>query len=103
MMTGVLQAIQDALWQSTPFPSRLGRPVECAVKVKHIVENTMLNGETIPRDGGLRLPPRWLRQSLPIFCLWLCLIELPDSVTNSRRCWRISRYSNVPLLIREFD
>jgi len=41
-----------------PFPSRLGRPGEFAALARHIVENPVLNGETIRLDGALRMPPR---------------------------------------------
>ncbi len=41
-----------------PFPSRLGRPAEFAALVRQIVENPVLNGETIRLDGALRMPPR---------------------------------------------
>ncbi len=41
-----------------PFPNRLGRPEEFAALACHIVENPMLNGETIRLDGALRMPPR---------------------------------------------
>ena len=47
-----------ALAAEIPFPSRLGRPEEFAALVRHIVENPMLNGETIRLDGALRMPPR---------------------------------------------
>jgi len=39
-----------------PFPPRLGRPSEYAALAKHIIENPMLNGETIRLDGAIRLP-----------------------------------------------
>ena len=58
MMTAFPQGVQDALAQSVPFPPRLGRPEEFAALVRHIVENPMLNGETIRLDGALRMPPR---------------------------------------------
>src|SRR5262249_1207378 len=48
----------QALGAQIPFPSRLGRPSEFAALVCHIVENPMLNGETIRLDGALRMPPR---------------------------------------------
>ena len=35
-----------------------GTPAEYAQLACHIVENRMLNGETIRLDGGLRMPPR---------------------------------------------
>jgi len=41
-----------------PFPNRLGDPGEFAALARHIVENPMLNGETIRLDGALRMPPR---------------------------------------------
>jgi NAD(P)-dependent dehydrogenase (short-subunit alcohol dehydrogenase family) len=52
------QEVQDALAKSVPFPQRLGRPTEFAALVRHIVENPMLNGETIRLDGALRMTPR---------------------------------------------
>jgi NAD(P)-dependent dehydrogenase (short-subunit alcohol dehydrogenase family) len=58
MMTGFPQDVQQALGASVPFPQRLGRPAEFAALVKHICENTMLNGETIRLDGALRMAPR---------------------------------------------
>jgi 3-hydroxyacyl-CoA dehydrogenase / 3-hydroxy-2-methylbutyryl-CoA dehydrogenase len=39
------------------FPRRLGRPREYAMLIRQILENPMLNGETIRLDGALRLPP----------------------------------------------
>lgn len=58
MMETLPQDIQRSLGESVPFPQRLGRPAEFAALVRHIVENPMLNGETIRLDGALRLPPR---------------------------------------------
>jgi NAD(P)-dependent dehydrogenase (short-subunit alcohol dehydrogenase family) len=49
---------RQALAAQIPFPSRLGRPAEFAALARHIVENSMLNGETIRLDGALRMPPR---------------------------------------------
>jgi NAD(P)-dependent dehydrogenase (short-subunit alcohol dehydrogenase family) len=46
------------LGAGVPFPQRLGEPAEYAQLVGHIVENRMLNGETIRLDGALRMPPR---------------------------------------------
>lgn len=58
-MLGLLPESQrQALAAQIPFPSRLGRPSEFASLVRHIVENAMLNGETIRLDGALRMPPR---------------------------------------------
>jgi 3-hydroxyacyl-CoA dehydrogenase/3-hydroxy-2-methylbutyryl-CoA dehydrogenase len=49
---------RQALGAAIPFPSRLGRPEEFAALAVHIVENEMLNGETIRLDGALRMPPK---------------------------------------------
>lgn len=49
---------RDVLGATTPFPPRLGRPEEFGMLACQIVENTMLNGETIRLDGALRMAPR---------------------------------------------
>jgi 3-hydroxyacyl-CoA dehydrogenase/3-hydroxy-2-methylbutyryl-CoA dehydrogenase len=49
---------RKALEAQAPFPPRLGQPREYAALARHIVENVMLNGETIRLDGALRMPPR---------------------------------------------
>jgi 3-hydroxyacyl-CoA dehydrogenase/3-hydroxy-2-methylbutyryl-CoA dehydrogenase len=49
---------REALGAGIPFPSRLGRPEEYAQLAVQIVENTMLNGESIRLDGALRMPPK---------------------------------------------
>jgi NAD(P)-dependent dehydrogenase (short-subunit alcohol dehydrogenase family) len=46
------------LGKQAPFPARLGTPEEYAQLVQQIVENPMLNGETIRLDGALRMAPR---------------------------------------------
>ncbi|MGP3976826.1 3-hydroxyacyl-CoA dehydrogenase [Streptomyces sp. 8N114] len=48
----------EALGNQVPHPGRLGDPAEYASLVSHVVENPMLNGETIRLDGALRMPPR---------------------------------------------
>ncbi|MGO4426392.1 SDR family NAD(P)-dependent oxidoreductase, partial [Streptomyces sp. MCAF7] len=48
----------DALGRQVPHPARLGDPTEFASLAAHIVENPMLNGETIRLDGALRMAPR---------------------------------------------
>ena len=47
-----------ALADQVPHPARLGDPGEYAGLVAHIVENPMLNGETIRLDGAIRMAPR---------------------------------------------
>jgi NAD(P)-dependent dehydrogenase (short-subunit alcohol dehydrogenase family) len=49
---------RQALAAAIPFPSRLGRPEEFAALAIHIVQNEMLNGETIRLDGALRMAPK---------------------------------------------
>ncbi len=58
MMAAFPKEVQDGLARSVPFPQRLGRPAEFAALVRHIIENVMLNGETIRLDGALRMGPR---------------------------------------------
>lgn len=47
-----------SLEEQTLHPHRLGRPDEYAALVQHVVENPMLNGETIRLDGAVRMAPR---------------------------------------------
>ena len=49
---------RNKLGAGVPFPQRLGTPAEYAQLACQIVENRMLNGETIRLDGALRMPPR---------------------------------------------
>ena len=58
MLTAFPQDVQDALAAQIPFPARLGTAEEFADLIGHIVENEMLNGETIRLDGAIRMPPR---------------------------------------------
>lgn len=58
MMAALPAEVQNSLGKSVPFPPRLGRPQEFAAMVLHIVENEMLNGETVRLDGALRLTAR---------------------------------------------
>lgn len=58
MLMGLPQEVQDSLGAAVPFPSRLGQPSEYAALVRHIIENSMLNGEVIRLDGALRMAPK---------------------------------------------
>jgi NAD(P)-dependent dehydrogenase (short-subunit alcohol dehydrogenase family) len=58
MMAGLPEDAQKSLGQQVPFPPRLGEPSEYAALALHIVENQMLNGETIRLDGAIRMAPR---------------------------------------------
>lgn len=55
MMAGLPPAAQESLGQQVPHPARLGRPAEYANLAAHIVENAMINGETIRLDGAIRM------------------------------------------------
>jgi NAD(P)-dependent dehydrogenase (short-subunit alcohol dehydrogenase family) len=58
MMAALPQEAQDSLGHQVPHPSRLGRPAEYANLAAHIVDNAMLNGETIRLDGAIRMGPK---------------------------------------------
>jgi 3-hydroxyacyl-CoA dehydrogenase / 3-hydroxy-2-methylbutyryl-CoA dehydrogenase len=58
MLASLPEPARKALGAQIPFPPRLGRPSEYAALARHIVENGMLNGETIRLDGALRMAPR---------------------------------------------
>ncbi len=58
LMEELPEEVQQSLGASIPFPSRLGKPAEFASLALHCAENSVLNGEVIRVDGGLRLPPR---------------------------------------------
>jgi NAD(P)-dependent dehydrogenase (short-subunit alcohol dehydrogenase family) len=52
------EAALQSLSQQVPFPPRLGKPSEYAALVQHIIENNMINGETIRIDGAIRMAPK---------------------------------------------
>jgi NAD(P)-dependent dehydrogenase (short-subunit alcohol dehydrogenase family) len=58
MLATMPDQVRASLGAQVPFPSRLGHPTEYAALVRHIVENRMLNGETIRLDGAIRMAPR---------------------------------------------
>jgi 3-hydroxyacyl-CoA dehydrogenase/3-hydroxy-2-methylbutyryl-CoA dehydrogenase len=58
MLAGLPEPQRKALGAQIPFPQRLGKPSEYAQLARQIVENEMLNGETIRLDGALRMAPR---------------------------------------------
>ena len=58
MMAGMSEEMRRSLGQQVPFPPRLGRPEEFARLCQHIIENEMLNGETIRLDGAIRMAPK---------------------------------------------
>ena len=58
MLQGLPKEAQESLGKQVPFPARLGKPDEYAALARHIVENEMLNGETIRLDGAIRMAPK---------------------------------------------
>ena len=50
--------VKASLGASVPNPARLGRPDEYGLLAMQILENPMLNGETIRLDGAIRMQPR---------------------------------------------
>lgn len=50
--------VKASLGAAVPHPPRLGEAAEFAALALHILDNPMLNGETIRLDGALRMAPR---------------------------------------------
>jgi len=58
LLGGLPDDVRQSLAVSVPFPKKLGQPAEFAQLARQIVENVMLNGETIRLDGAIRMAPR---------------------------------------------
>jgi NAD(P)-dependent dehydrogenase (short-subunit alcohol dehydrogenase family) len=58
LLAALPEEARQKLGAGVPFPQRLGQPAEYAQLACHVIENRMLNGETIRLDGALRMPPR---------------------------------------------
>jgi 3-hydroxyacyl-CoA dehydrogenase / 3-hydroxy-2-methylbutyryl-CoA dehydrogenase len=58
LLAALPEEARQKLGAGVPYPQRLGQPAEYAQLACQIVENRMLNGETIRLDGALRMPPR---------------------------------------------
>jgi NAD(P)-dependent dehydrogenase (short-subunit alcohol dehydrogenase family) len=58
LMAALPEPAREELGRSVPFPQRLGSPDEYAALGMHIIENRMINGETIRIDGALRMAPK---------------------------------------------
>jgi NAD(P)-dependent dehydrogenase (short-subunit alcohol dehydrogenase family) len=52
------EEVKASLGKSVPNPARLGTPDEYAKLALAIIDNPMLNGETIRLDGAIRMAPR---------------------------------------------
>lgn len=58
LLMGLPEEARESLGKQVPHPARLGKPEEYAALAVHIVENSMLNGETIRLDGAIRMAPK---------------------------------------------
>jgi NAD(P)-dependent dehydrogenase (short-subunit alcohol dehydrogenase family) len=58
LLAGLPEPARISLGKQVPFPPRLGQPTEYAQLATAIVENPMLNGETIRLDGAIRMAPK---------------------------------------------
>ena len=58
LLTSLGEGVGSGLATQAAFPKRTGRPEEYAMLVQQIIENPMLNGETIRLDGGIRMPAK---------------------------------------------
>ncbi len=58
LLAALPEEARQKLGAGVPYPQRLGAPDEYAQLACQLIENRMLNGETIRLDGALRMPPR---------------------------------------------
>ena len=58
MLADASDEVRASLASQVPHPSRLGRPEEFADLALAIINNSMINGETIRIDGAIRMAPR---------------------------------------------
>ena len=58
LLSRLSEEVRGSLAATVPHPSRLGDPSEYAKLALSIIDNGMLNGETIRLDGAIRMAPR---------------------------------------------
>ena len=58
LLASLPEPVKESLAKTVPNPSRLGDPDEYGQLAVQIIENGMLNGETIRLDGAIRMTPR---------------------------------------------
>lgn len=58
LLMALPEDLRASLAQQIPFPKRFGKPDEYAMMVQQIIENPMMNGETIRLDGAIRMGAR---------------------------------------------
>jgi len=57
LLESLPEKVQNALGKTVPFPQRLGHPDEYAQMAEQIIDNGMMNGETVRLDGAIRMQP----------------------------------------------
>ena len=57
LLESLPEKVQNALAKTVPFPQRLGHPDEYAQMAEQIIDNRMMNGETVRLDGAIRMQP----------------------------------------------
>ena len=58
LLMGLNEEARKSLGAQVPHPARLGDASEYGALAVHIVENPMINGETIRLDGAIRMAPK---------------------------------------------
>jgi 3-hydroxyacyl-CoA dehydrogenase / 3-hydroxy-2-methylbutyryl-CoA dehydrogenase len=58
MFASFSDPVRESLQKQLPFPARFGKPSEFAMLVKAVIENPLLNGETIRLDSAMRMQAR---------------------------------------------
>jgi len=58
LFAGLPEKARQALGAMVPFPPRLGKATEYAQLATSIIDNPLLNGETIRLDGAIRMQPK---------------------------------------------
>jgi len=58
LLARLSEDVRGSLAATIPHPSRLGEPDEYAKLALAVIDNGMLNGETIRLDGAIRMAPR---------------------------------------------
>merc|ERR1719245_168080 len=57
ILDGLPPKVQTHLAKQVPFPPRLGDPEHFADMILTMIDNPMMNGETVRLDGSIRMPP----------------------------------------------
>ena len=58
LLASLPEEAREALGRTIPYPARLGDPAEFGQLALSMIQNPMLNGETIRLDGAIRMAPK---------------------------------------------